>query len=119
VATSAHAAGDTMLPLQNSRFQVAVTWKTPDGSTGSGHGVALTGDSGYFWFFDAANVELILKVLDGCAVSQHFWVFAGGLTNVMATISVTDTLTGVNKTYTNPLSTPFRPIQDTAAFNCP
>ena len=81
--------------------------------------VALSTDTGYFWFFDSNNVELAIKILDGCSVNQKFWVFAGGLTDVMATISITDTRTGVNKTYVNPLSTPFRPIQDTAAFNGP
>jgi hypothetical protein len=111
------AAGD--LPLQGGRFLVGVTWKTTTGTTGIGHGTALTGDSGYFWFFDPANVELIVKVLDACAVNQRFWVFSGGLTNVNTTVTVTDTRTGIVKTYTNPQSTPFKPIQDTGAFTCP
>jgi hypothetical protein len=116
--TSRPAAADT-LSLQGGRFQVGVTWKTTDGATGTGNPATLTGDSGYFWFFNAANVELIVKVLDACAVNQHFWVFAGGLTNVNTTITVTDTRNGAVKTYTNPPSTPFKPIQDTSAFNCP
>ena len=29
-------------------------------------GVPLTSDSGYFWFFDADNIELVVKVLDAC-----------------------------------------------------
>jgi hypothetical protein len=111
------ATGD--LPFQNGRFLVGVTWRTTDGTTGIGHGTALPGDSGYFWFFDPVNVELIVKVLDGCGVNQHFWVFAGGLTNVNAVITVTDTRTGAVKTYTNPQSTPFKPVQDTSAFACP
>jgi hypothetical protein len=117
-ATSRPAAADT-LSLQGGRFQVGVTWKTTDGATGPGTPVTLTGDSGYFWFFNAANVELIVKVLDGCSLNQRFWVFAGGLTNVNTTLTVTDTHTGAVKIYTNPPSTPFKPIQDTSAFNCP
>jgi hypothetical protein len=58
----------------------------------------------------------VVKVLDGCAVSNTFWVFAGGLTNVQTTIQVTDTATGASQTYSNPQSTPFAPIQDTSAF---
>ena len=117
-ATAAHAAtGD--LSFQGGRFQVHAAWKTTDGRTGNGNGVALTGDSGYFWFFDPVNVELIVKVLDACAVNQHFWVFSGGLTNVNTVLTVTDTRTGAVKTYTNPQSTPFKPIQDTGAFPCP
>ena len=116
-SVSLAAAGD--LELQSNRFQVIVAWKTPAGATGAGQGIAVTSDSGYFWFFDPANVELILKVLDGCALNQHFWVFAGGLTNVNTTITVIDVEKGVARTYTNPQSTPFQPIQDTSAFACP
>jgi hypothetical protein len=117
-ANAAHAAaGD--LSLQSGRFLVSVRWTTTAGATGNGNGTALTGDSGYFWFFDPKNVELIVKVLDACAVNQHFWVFSGGLTNVATTVTVTDTRTGSVKTYTNPQSTPFKPIQDTGAFTCP
>src|SRR5690349_16001382 len=108
--TARPAAADT-LSLRGGRFQVAVTWKTPAGATGDGNAATLTGDSGYFWFFAPTNVELIVKVLDGCGVNQHFWVFAGGLTNVNATLTLTDTQSGTVKTYTNPQSTPFRPIQ--------
>jgi hypothetical protein len=112
------AADDTTLSLQNGRFTVAITWAIP-GESGPGHGVPLVGDSGYFWFFDAANVEVIVKVIDGCGLNQRFWVFAGGLTNVGTTMIVTDTQTGAAKTYRNPLSTPFQPLQDTDAFACP
>ena len=81
-------------------------------------GVSLTGDSGYFWFFDAANIELVVKVLDACTLG-NFWVFAGGLTNVGVTLIVEDTQTGASKTYTNPIGTAFAPLQDTKAFSCP
>jgi hypothetical protein len=45
-------------------------------------------------------------------------VFSGGLTNVAYTITVTDTVTGISKTYSNPQGTPSQPIQDTNAFVC-
>ncbi len=92
------------------------TWLTPAGQAGGGHAVALTADTGYFWFFANTNVEVVVKVLDGCALSNTFWVFAGGLTNVQTTIQVTDTATGATKTYINPQSTAFSPVQDTNAF---
>ena len=82
--------------------------------------MSLTEDTGYFWFFEASSVEVVVKVLDGCPLNAHSWVFAGGLTNVGVTLTVTDTQTGVTKTYTNPADTPFAPIQDTTAFaTCP
>jgi DNA-binding beta-propeller fold protein YncE len=110
----------THLCLEGGRFRVEVAWRTPDGRSGPGHAVRLTEDSGYFWFFGAENVELLVKVLDGCALGGHHWVFAGGLTNVETTLTVTDTRTGAVRTYRNPQGTPFAPLQDTAAFPaCP
>ena len=97
-------------------FRVTADWKSGDGSTGRGRGVNLTSNSGYFWFFDAANIETVVKVLDGCSANQHHWAFAAGLTNVEVTTTVTDTFTGLSKTYTNPQGAAFAPIQDTTAF---
>jgi hypothetical protein len=109
----------TALCLQGSRFEVEATFQAPGGAVSSAQTVQLTSDSGYLWFFTASNVEAIVKVLAGCALNQHFWVFAGGLTNVQTMIKVTDTQTGAVKTYTNPQKTPFQPLQDTNALPCP
>lgn len=106
---------DAQLLLGAARFRVAVAWKTAAAS-GAGHALALTGDSGVFWFFDQDNIELIVKVLDGCGLNDRYWVFAGGLTNVETTLSVLDLQTGAVKTYVNALGRPFAPIQDTSAF---
>jgi len=76
------------------------------------------GEPFYFWFFDDANVELILKVLDGRAINVHFWVFYGALSNVAYTINVTDTDTGQTKQYQNPLGQ-FCSVGDTTAFFVP
>jgi hypothetical protein len=111
---------DTRLCLNDSRFRVEATWTTRDGATGPGHRATLTSDTGYFWFFNQANVEVVVKVLDGCGVNGHYWVFAGGLTDTRVRLTVTDTQTGVSKQYNNPQGTPFQPVQDTAAFaSCP
>ncbi len=112
-------ANATTLCLQGGRFRVTVNWRTPNGNQGVGMGVPLTGDTGYFWFFNPANVEMVLKVLRGCSNNGNFWVFAGGLTNVEATITVVDTETLARRVYINPLRTPFEPLQDTGAFSCP
>ena len=109
-------ADATTLCLNSGRFQVRVTWNTTDSRTGSGQAVSLTGDTGYFWFFSANNVEMVIKVVDGRAVNGKFWVFAGGLTNVNAIITVTDTQTGAVRVYVNPQGTAFQPIQATDAF---
>lgn len=113
-------ADDTFLLLNNGRFRVSINWQTSQGASGVGHGVQLTGDTGYFWFFNSQNVEVIIKVLNACGLNQRFWVFSGGLTNVRAEIRVEDTANGTVKTYLNPLNRPFQPILDTGAFaTCP
>jgi hypothetical protein len=108
------------LLLGDGRFRATTTYRTADGATGSGQPVFLTSDAGYFWFFDAANVEVVVKALDGCSVNGHSWVFAAGLTNLEVVLSVTDTLTAQTRTYSNPQGSEFLPIQDAAAFDaCP
>lgn len=111
--------GPTTLCLSGGRFRVAVAWATSSGGNGVGTAVRLTGDSGYFWFFNAANIELVVKVLNACTGFNRFWVFAGGLTNVDVVLRVEDTQTGAVRTYHNPLGTAFAPLQDTSAFACP
>lgn len=107
------------LCLGNSRFGITADWSTTT-SSGHGTGVALTADTGYFWFFGSTNVEMVVKALDGCGITGHKWIFAGGLTNVNVTMTVTDFQTGAVKTYINPQGTAFQPIQDTGAFaTCP
>ncbi|HEX2224841.1 MAG TPA: sialidase family protein [Thermoanaerobaculia bacterium] len=108
------------LCLNQGRFRVRAEWETATGK-GPGRGVALTGDSGYFWFFDASNVEVVVKVLDACAPPfNRFWVFATGLTNVGVKLTVEDTQTGAVREYLNPRNRPFQPTFDTNAFaTCP
>jgi len=113
------AASPTSLFLGNGRFRVDVRWTTSSGS-GDGIPVQLTADTGYFWFFGSSNVEMVIKVLNACSFSNHYWVFAGGLTNVQTVITVTDTEKNVVNTYRTPAGPAFPPIQDTAAFaTCP
>ena len=103
-----------------NRFRITARWQTTNGQSGDATVVRLTDDSGYLWYFAATNVEAVFKILNACSINNTFWFFAGGLTDVQTVITVTDTTTGAQKTYTNPQSTAFSPIQDTAAFStCP
>jgi bacillolysin len=119
-APSACVQDGQTLCLSNNRFRVRTTWRTSDGSTGTGNALRLTADTGYFWFFSQSNVEVVIKVLDACGLNARKWVFAGGLTNVEVTTTVTDTQTGQVRQYHNNLGQPFQPLQDTGAFaTCP
>ena len=62
------------------------------------------------------NIELLVKVLDGCARNGKVWVFASATTNVGFTMTVTDTVHHATRTYTNTLGKAAPPIQDTTAF---
>ncbi len=104
-ATGSCAASSGTLCLSGGRFAVTAAWKDFQGHTGTGTAVALTGDTGYFWFFDPANVEVVTKVLDGRAVNAKFWLFYGALSSVEYTLTVVDTQTGAVKTYRNPSGT--------------
>lgn len=105
-----------VLCLAGDRFEVRADWSTGT-AQGQGTGERLTADTGYFWFFRDSNVEVVVKVLDGCAVNGHHWVFAAGLTDVGVSLSIRDTQSE-DRRYENPRGTPFQPIQDTAAFPC-
>jgi hypothetical protein len=120
IADPADCSTSSTLCLSEGRFLVGATWIAPDGSSGTAHAVPLTSDPGYFWFFEPGNVELAVKTLNGCSVNGRFWFFAGGLTNLGVTITVTDTTTNQTRTYSNPQGQAFQPIIDAAAFeNCP
>ncbi len=106
---------DTRLCL-GGRFQVDVAWKNPfTGETGIGHANPLTDDTGAFWFFGEANLELLVKVLDGRAVNGNFWFYSGSLSNVEYTVTVTDTVRGRVRTYHNP-PFQFSSLADVSAF---
>ncbi len=106
------------LCLEGGRYAVRATWEKADGRTGAAVSWPLTGNTGLYWFFERSNVEIVLKVLDGCALNGHRWVFAGGLTDVGVKMIVTDTETGEEQRYGNPPGAPFQPIQDLNAFSC-
>jgi hypothetical protein len=69
---------------------------------------------GDFWFFGADNPELLVKVLDGCGINNRFWIYLTAGTNVGFTATVTDTVTGSVRVYTNNDLTPHVPVQDTS-----
>jgi hypothetical protein len=122
VAESVFTVGSTVpaLELRNGRFRVSADWSAPGFGQGTAQGVPLTAESGYLTFFSASNLELVVKVLDGCSVNQRYWVFLAGLTDVGVTVRVEDTFTGRTETYSNPFGRAFQPVRDTQSFaTCP
>jgi ELWxxDGT repeat protein len=103
---------------ENGRYRVQLEWHTA-----AEEGQALpvpngSADSGLFTFFSPGNWEMMVKVLDGCALNGKRWVFAAGTTDVGWTMKVTDRQTGAEKTYSSLLGQPSKTVTDTEAFDC-
>ncbi len=110
----------------DQRFQVTVFFDTVQAGGIMGDALATPlaplgiTKGGIFAFRDPANPEILVKVLDGCAINDFFWVFFAATTNVGFDITVTDTTTGATKVYTNPDLMAAETITDTNAFTtCP
>ena len=105
--------------LNSSRFAVQVEWRDFQGTIGDGRTVELRSDvSGLFWFFEPDNWEMLVKVLDGCAINGHYWVFSAATTNVEFTLHVTDTVSGAAREYGNELGAAAPALTDTEAIPC-
>jgi len=109
----------------DGRFMIQVSYHTVQGGglSGSGNAIPLSSlgvtEGGLFWFFGATNPEMLIKIIDGCSLDSHFWVFFAATTNVGFTVTVTDTQTANQATYTNADKHAAPPVQDTSALACP
>jgi hypothetical protein len=110
--------------LLNGRFRVTVTYRT---SSTSGNAQVMnfssaraeSDESAFFWFFDASNFEMGLKMLDACSVNSRFWVYISGLTDQGWTATIFDTQTGVSAVYQNNVGHLSSTVADTGTLRCP
>ncbi len=106
--------------LRDNRFTVDVEWTDSDNVSGPGRLITQSDDSALLYFFSESNWEMLIKVLDGCAINDRNWVFYAATTDVAFTLTVTDTQTNDTKIYQNPLGQAANAITDTDAFmTCP
>ena len=75
-------------------------------------------ESVFFWFYTDQNFEVMIKVLDACAINGRYWVFAGALTNQGYRIRVGDVETQQIRNYSNPQGTNAGAVTDTTGFPC-
>lgn len=122
-------SSDTVLCISDQpgdgRFEVTVSFDTVSGggSSGSAHAIALSSlgvhRGGLFWFFGVDNPEVLIKVLNGCAINGHYWVFYSAATTVGLDVQVLDTHTGRNWRRINIDGFSAQPVNDVQAFPCP
>ncbi len=118
-AGSCQADAETLC-LRDSRFEVKMKWRSAAGESGAGRAVdAGAKDSGLFRFFDPENWEVLIKVLDGCAINGRIWVLGASTTDLGYWIRVKDTVTGDSRSYWNEPGRPAPAIVDTEAFSLP
>ena len=111
----------TTLCLHDARFRVQVAFRLPDEEVRLATKIDFTERAGLFWFFNPANLEMLLKVQNACVDPfQQWWVFIAATTDVEYTVTVVDTQAGIVRRYSNPQGTAAVPVQDTSAFlTCP
>lgn len=107
------------LCLGEGRFDVTVDFFDPRGrGWTAARTKAFSRDTGFFTFFGETNVEVMVKVLDACGVNGHYWVFAGGATDLGIRLTVLDKATGLSAPYETVAGRPFRAITNLRAFSC-
>lgn len=73
-ARSCEPDGETIC-LQDSRYRVRGTWRSPEGDARPAYAAGVgTSDTGLLSFHGSENWEVLVKVLDGCAINGAEWV---------------------------------------------
>jgi hypothetical protein len=104
----------------HERFEVRVEWQDFSGGFGIGRPVPnSTDDSALLWFFHPGNWEILIKVLDGCALNGHWWILGSGATNVPFTLEVRDLETGAEWEHVNASGQPAGTLINTSFSSCP
>lgn len=112
--------------LLNGKFKVEVDWTTAN-NTGTGKVMSFgaeraeSSESAFFWFFNATNFEMGVKMVDACvAPYNRYWVFFSGLTSQGFQVRITRMSDGQQKIYpANPINNLPTTVADTDAFTCP
>ena len=107
------------LCLHGDTFRASGTYVV-NGEPGAMSPVEMGGastDSGLFTFFDGENWEVLVKVLNGCEMNGHWWVFSAAATDVSYELSI-KAADGLSKVYRSTGGAPSRAQADVGAFRC-
>ncbi len=99
-------ASDTLRLMSTHPFDVTLSATDPrTGTVGQGQVIAQNDIYGIFSIpaitGNAANPEVIVKMVDATGIGQNYWVFYGALTDLNYTLSVKEVGTGTTKAYTD------------------
>jgi ELWxxDGT repeat protein len=100
------------------RFRARAVWQTPAAGGAANPAPFGSHDSGIFTFFSPSNWELMVKVLDGCAINGNHWVFVAGTTDVGWNLEIEDRAKGQVRSYGNVAGNARPAVADSSAFAC-
>ena len=99
-------------------YEVRLCYETRAGVIGRGKsGIWASSQAGLLWFFNRDNAEVLIKVLDGCRVNGHRWVFVAPVTDLAFNLEIRD---GRGRVWTqrNKQGQTAETRSDTSAFSC-
>lgn len=118
--------------LNQRRFDVSARYSTPTASRAVAKRLDIVGlaDTGaLFYFFGPDNPEMLIKVVNGCWLNDHWWVFGSAATDLAYEVAIKDLAAGGGMVEyrhkgdgvivgDNGYSTGAGVLNDTSAFPC-
>ncbi|MXZ39046.1 MAG: hypothetical protein F4Z19_12520 [Holophagales bacterium] len=99
-------------------FKVGMCYETAGGEVDEGKaGIWASSESGLLWFFNRDNAEVLVKVLDGCHLNGHHWVYVAPVTDLAFNLYVQGA-GGSNWSHHNRLGETAASRSDNFAFPC-
>ncbi|REJ77191.1 MAG: hypothetical protein DWQ36_17495 [Acidobacteria bacterium] len=112
--------------LLGDRFEVVASWRLPSQPEVERNALVVprapgtSEESALFGFLDRDNWELLVKVLDGCEINGHFWVYGAAATDLGFRVRVLDTVTNALWDYESPAGERAPAFTDVEALSiCP
>lgn len=100
-------------------YIVRMCYEVSDGTIGEAKsGTWASGQSGLLWFFNRDNAEVLIKVLDGCSINDHRWVYVAPVTDLAFNLVVIRISDGQRWFHRNKSGHTAATSSDTAAFRC-
>lgn len=105
-------------PLVFDGYSVRMCYETGGGTVGEAKaGIWASGESGLLWFFNRDNAEVLVKVLNGCHINNHRWVYVAPVTDLAFNLYVVDSQ-GNTWSHHNRLGDTASTRSDNEAFRC-